>query len=187
MSSCEPRPATIRRLKSRGVLACAFVLTLAGLSGCADGEGFRPLYGPDANGVTTQEKMAKVDVAPIPSRVGQIIRNELIFQKTGGGAPVPPEYRLDITIRESINSTLVQTSGDALGQIYNLDAAFKLTRISDKKVVAQGTSTGRAGFERFPQTYSNVRATDDAKSRAAKSIADDIKTRLAATLSSNKL
>lgn len=188
MWSCEMRPATVRRLKGRVGAGIATIATLLVLAGCADGQGFRPMYAPDANGVGLQEKLAKVDIAPIPSRVGQILRNELIFEKTGGGAEVKPaEYRLDITIRESLNSTLVQTSGEALGQIYNLDAAFKLTRIADKKVVMQGTSTGRAGFERFPQVYSNVRAKDDASSRAAKSVADDIKTRLAATLSSNKL
>ena len=57
--------------------ACALLLGLT-LSACGS-EGFRPLYGTTASGVGLEEKMAQVQVAPIPSRVGQRIRNELIF------------------------------------------------------------------------------------------------------------
>ena len=35
---------------------------------------------------------------------------------------LPPEYRLDVAIRESVSSTLVKIDGNARGQIYNLDA-----------------------------------------------------------------
>ena len=56
-------------------------------------------------------------------------------------------------------------------------------RIKDKKVLLTGASYGRAGFERFQQIYSNVRARDDAENRAAKTIADDLKTRVAAAIS----
>ncbi len=160
----------------------AGVVALA-LSGCASGEGFQPMYGPTGAGVGLQDKLAAVDVATIPSRVGQRIRNELIFQNTGGGEAAPKQFRLDITIRESIGSTLVKSSGEAVSQIYNLDADFKLVRLNDKKVVVTGSSYGRAGFERFQQIYSNVRAREDAENRAAKSIADDLKTRIAAAVS----
>lgn len=144
------------------------------------------MYAPSASGESVQTRMAKVDVAPIPSRVGQRVRNELIFQNTGGGEAEKPEFRLDITIREALASTLVKNTGEALSQIYTLDANFKLIRLSDKQVVLQGASHGRAGFERFQQIYANVRAREDAENRAARTIADDIKTRLAAVLSSNR-
>jgi len=162
-------------------------LALLMLSGCSNGEGFRPMYGPTASGPGVQEKLAKVDIAPIPSRVGQRIRNELIFQKTGGGQQETPQYRLDITIREGLASTLVKSTGEALSQVYTLDAGFKLVRLSDKQIMFQGNSHGRAEFERFQQIYSNVRARDDAENRAARTVADDIKTRLAAVMSSGKI
>lgn len=180
MSSCDPRPtmprrsgaARVRSWLSAGVVAFA-------LAGCA----FQPLHGPTGAGVGLQDRLAAVDVATIPSRVGQRIRNELIFQSTGGGEAATKEFRLDITIKESIGSTLVKSSGEAVSQIYNLDADFRLVRLSDKKVVLTGSSYGRAGFERFQQIYSNVRARDDAENRAAKTIADDLKTRIAAAIS----
>ena len=73
-----------------------------------------------------------------------------IFQTTGGGEALPPTHRLEIASGEVVTSTLVKVDGDALGQIYAVDASFRLVDIKSKKVVLQGTSHARAGFERFP-------------------------------------
>jgi len=153
------------------------------LAACGNG-GIRPLYGATPSGAGLQERMAQVDVATIPGRVGQRIRNDLIFLTTGGGQPLPPTHRLEVTIRESVISTLVKIDGDSLGQIYAVEASFQLISIKDKKVVLKGTSHARAGFERFQAIYSNVRARDDAENRAARTLADDLNTRVATYLSS---
>jgi LPS-assembly lipoprotein len=152
------------------------------LAACGNG-GIRPLYGATPSGAGLQERMAQVDVAPIPGRVGQRIRNDVIFLSTGGGQPLPPTHRLEVTIRESVISTLVKIDGDSLGQVYAIEASFQLISIKDKKVVLKGTSHARAGFERFQAIYSNVRARDDAENRAARTVADDLKTRIATYLS----
>ncbi len=178
----RPAGPESRRPPRFGVL---FAVALAGalIAGCSDGSGFRPLYGTTSlGGADAAEKLAKVEIAPIPGRVGQQIRNEVIFQTTGGGHALPPDYRLEVAIRESITSTLVKVSGDASGSVYNLDADFRLVRISDKKVVMQGKSVSRAGFERFTSVFSNVRARRDAENRAATNVARDLRTRLAAYL-----
>jgi LPS-assembly lipoprotein len=109
----------------------------------------------------------------------------MIFDSTGGGNPLPPTHRLEVVVKESVLSTLVTNEGEALGQIYAIQASFRLIDIKskDKKVVLQGTSHARAGFERFQSIYSNVRAREDAENRAARTVADDLKTRLAAYLS----
>jgi len=181
MSSAET--AVRVRLSRRGVVR-GLVLALAaapGLSACSGG--FQPLYGPTASGVGLQERLAQLDVAAIPGRVGQRIRNELIFQASGGGELAPPTHRLEVSITESVVTTLVKPDGDALGQTYTLQANFKLIEIKNKKVVLTGTSYGRAGFERFQSIYSNVRARDDAENRAARTVADDLKTRVGIYLS----
>lgn len=165
---------------------CLAVLALAiaapGLSGC-DG-GFRPLYGSNGlGGAAVSEKMAQVETAPIPGRVGQRIRNELIFQSTGGGNAAPPAYRLEVAIRESTTSTLIRSDGDAQSRIYSIDASFQLVRLADRAVVLKGNSYGQAAYERFTSIYSNVRAQKDAEDRAAKTVGDELKSRLAAYLS----
>jgi LPS-assembly lipoprotein len=168
---------------ARSAFTVLSLCALAILSGCGD-SGFRPLYGSSAiGGANVEEKLAAVDVAPIPGRVGQRIRNELIYQATGGGLPLPPEYRLDIAVREYVSSTLVQIDGNAAGQVYNLDASYTLVRISDKQVVAEGKSYARAGFERLTSIFANVRARENAENRAAKTVGEELRTRLMAHLS----
>ncbi len=163
------------------VLACAAMPMLA--TGCGDG-GFRPLYAsPAVVGTDVNEKLAQIDIAPIPGRVGQRLRNELIFQSTAGDLPSRPAYRLNIVIRQSITATLVRIDGDSLGSTYNLDASFKLIRMSDNTVMLEGKSYGRSPFQRFDSVFANVRARKDAEDRAARTIGNELKSRLAAFLS----
>ena len=184
MSSSDQRmplnKPTIGGMGRRALLTS--ILASFALAGCETG-GFRPLYATGPTGENVNTKLSQINIATIPSRVGQRLRNELIFENNGGALPAEPLYRLDIAIRESLVSTLVRSDGEAASQIYNLDAKFKLYRLSDKKTILEGTSFGRAGFERYTNIYSNVRAREDAENRAAKTIASDMRSRLAAFLS----
>jgi LPS-assembly lipoprotein len=169
-----------RRSLVRGLTL--LVAAAPALAACG-GEGFRPLYATTPSGVGLEQRLAKVDFAPIPGRVGQRIRNELIFHSTGGGTAATPAHRLEVVVKESLTSTLVRIDGESLSQVYAIEASFRLVNVSDKQVVFQGVSNARAGFERFQSIYSNVRAREDAENRTAKTIAEDIKIRLATYLS----
>lgn len=182
--SAVNRTGNALRSASRLALAAAMVAPL--LAGCGSG-GFRPLYGSaSVGGAQADAKLAQLAVTTIPGRVGQQIRNELIFQATGGGGEVQnPAYRLDVAIRESVTSTLVRIDGDSGSQIFNIEAKFQLIRVADKSVVLSGTSYGRASFERNSSIFSNVRAREDAENRAAKSVAEDLKSRITAHMGSS--
>jgi LPS-assembly lipoprotein len=167
------------RSHALSAVLCAGLAALA-LSGC----GFQPLYGGSTvGGARLSEVMASVDVVPIPGRVGQKLRNELIFANTGGGNPAPTRYRLEIAIKESVTDQLVQITGDATGQVYQLDATFKLIDSASGKLVFQGQSISRAPYNRFQEIFANVRARYDAENRAARTMSDSIKTQVAAYLS----
>jgi LPS-assembly lipoprotein len=184
MSLAETGPARVTLSRRSLVRGLSLLLAVApALAACSDGSGFRPLYGTTPSGAGLQERLAQLEVATIPGRVGQRIRNDLIFQASGGGELAPPVYRLEVSITESLLSTLVKIDGDALSQVYTLQANFKLINLKTKQVVLTGSSNGRAGFERFQSIYSNVRARDDAENRAARTVADDLKTRVAIYLS----
>jgi LPS-assembly lipoprotein len=172
------RASTGWRFFPLGVFVGACLL----LSACGD-SGFKPLYATVGGNKDVFEQLKQVEFAPIPGRVGQAIRNELIFQTTGGGNPLPPAYKLEVVLNENLTSTLVRNTGEAEGQIYSVQATFRLIDHKQKKVVFEGASHARAGFERFVSIYSNVRARKDAEDRVARTIADDLKTRLAAYLS----
>jgi LPS-assembly lipoprotein len=151
-------------------IAVAVSIAACALAGC----GFQPLYGgTTAGGQKLSDVMAGVEINPIPGRVGQKIRNELIFATTGGGYPAPSHYRLDITIKESLVNQLVEISGDATGQVYQLDATFRLMDPTGK-VLLQGTAISRAPYNRFQEIF--------AENRAATTVADSIRTRIAAYL-----
>lgn len=157
---------------------CAGLAALA-LAGC----GFQPLYGgTTAGGAKLVEVMKAVDITPIPGRVGQKLRNELIFATTGGGDPAPTRYKLDIVIKESVTDQLVEITGDATGQIYQLDATFKLVDSANGKIVLQGKGIARAPYNRFQEIFANIRARYDAENRAARSVADSLRTQVAAFL-----
>lgn len=161
------------------LLSVVLVASVAPMLAACGGTGFRPLHATGGFGANASASFAKVQFAPIPGRVGQRIRNELIFQATGGGQQtLDPKYRLEVAIRESVAQTLVQRDGESTGQIYNLDVSFQLVNLETKAVVMQGQSFGRAGFERFESIYANVRARRNAENRAAKTVGNDLKTRL---------
>ena len=166
----------------RVAFACAAACML--VAGCGD-SGFRPMYASSAviGGAEVNQKLAELEIAPIPGRVGQRLRNELIYQSTAGGHAAQPVYRLEIIIRESITPTLVQIDGNSSGSVYNLSTSFRLVRLADKSVALTGESNGRAAFQRFDSVFANVRARQDAEDRAAKTIGEELKGRLAAYLS----
>jgi LPS-assembly lipoprotein len=134
----KPQVEPTRRALLRGLGLT--LVTLPVLTACGEGS-FSPMYGITASGENLSERLAKVDIAPIPSRVGQRIRNELIFNNTGGGEAPKPAFRLEIAIREGLNSTLVTSTGEAFSQVYNVDAGYQLISLKDKAVVLRAPRT----------------------------------------------
>jgi LPS-assembly lipoprotein len=152
-----------------------------GLASC----GIQPMYGGSTvGGAKLVEVMQTVDVAPIPGRVGQKVRNELIFANTGGGYAGPMKYKLDITVKERVIDQLVQITGDARGQVFELSASFTIVNLANGQIIYRGNAVSRAPYERFQEIFANVRARYDAENRAARTISDSIKTQIAAVLSS---
>jgi LPS-assembly lipoprotein len=171
-----------RRAFGRLILACLLSTPLAA---CGTANGFQPLHGPTASGQRLDDRLAAIEFATIPGRVGQRVRNELIFQRDRGGASTASSaHRLDVTLKESVISTMIDRAGNTGSQIYQLEAQYQLIDTKTKKVLFEGRSLGRGGFDRFESVYSNVRAREDAENRVARTVATDIKTRLSTYLSS---
>jgi len=170
--------------RSHAIALVALAVGALALAGC----GFQPLYGSNtttANGTQLSEAMASVDVTPIPGRVGQKVRNELIFANTGGDYAAPQRYKLNIAIRERVIDQLVQISGDARGQVYQLEASFRLLDSATGQVIHQGSAVSRAPYSRYQEVFANVRARYDAENRAARTVSESIKTQVAAFLATS--
>jgi LPS-assembly lipoprotein len=163
------------------------IFALAGLTaGC-----FQPMYG-DSTVVHTaglDTRLAGVRVLPINTpngtplaRVGVGVRNELIYDLTGGGDPGSATHQLTI----SLSSTQLQVIVDVNTarpeiQNYGIDANYTLTDLATGKTVVHGQTFSRVSYD-IPgqqQRFAAARGLRDAENRAAKVIADSIKSRLA--------
>jgi LPS-assembly lipoprotein len=163
-------------------------LAIAGLvAGC-----FEPLYGERSfagTGSSIREKLSGVDVLPIDmpngrseARLGIEVRNALLFDTTGGGAQSAPTHKLKIrlvALRQSVIVDIYTTRPDV--ENYGIDAYYTLTDIATGKIVVNGQTFARVSFD-IPgqqQRFAQARGLRDAESRAAKVIADQIRSRLA--------
>ncbi|WP_210496333.1 LPS assembly lipoprotein LptE [Microvirga antarctica] len=169
----------------RATVRVAIVIGLAlGLSAC-----LRPLYGPTASGQSLQNVLASIDVPELKwtdaqARIGHFIRSELVYDLNGSGSDTPKQFVLNLTFDETLSTPIVDSvSGRAQSATLIGNLTFTLTNKDGTKVITQGRATGQATYDRFKQRFATVRAARDAEIRLAKSLAEQIKTRLAATLS----
>ena len=161
----------------RGLMA---VIGMAlGLSACE----VRPLYGPTTMGVPLADELKAIEIPPIPDRIGHYVRNELIFAFNGTGSQTPARYRLDVKLKERVQSPIIDTvTGRATSATVFMDAEYRLTALATKKEVTSGTLTQIASYDRFSNRLSNVRAARDGEIRDAKTIADEIKNKISMEL-----
>src|SRR5215469_10586833 len=171
----------------RVVFKLAGVACLGGLTaGC-----FQPLYGEVSltNSPPIAPALAGVDVNQIaaPSgsseaRVAVEVRNQLLFNLTGGAAPPPPTHRLAIRMSSNRLSVIVDiNSGRPDVEDYGLNVNYILTDIKTGKAVISGVTSARVSYD-IPgqaQRFARARALRDSENRAAKLIADNIRARLA--------
>ncbi len=173
-------------LRGRSV-RLSLTLTIALMTaGC-----FQPLYG-DARLVPTaglDAKLNAVDVAPINApngtrvaRVAVELRNDLLFDLTGGSGQLPPLYRLDIQLVPTQTQVIVDiNSGRPDVQNYGINASYVLTEIATGKKTVNGQTFSRVSYN-IPgqeQRFAGERGLRDAENRAVKVIAENIRNRLA--------
>ncbi len=183
MMGKHPQTGKKQQISLKAV-SVALLLSFTGtfLSACS----FKPLYGTTATNVQLQETLKSVSIPEVPGRVGQVVRNELIFRFTGGGHAAAPQYRLTLAVKESVKSQFVRRDGDSEGQFLELNTSFKLYRVGDDKLpILEGVSFAKAAFNDNTSIYSNVRSRRNAEDRAAKTTAEDLQVRISAFLSGN--
>jgi len=150
------------------------------LGGC-----IQPLYGPLAADAPLVADLQAIAIDDIPDRLGHYVKNELVFAFNGTGSEVAPRYRLKVTMSERVQTPILDTvTGRATSATVIVDAKYKLTTIASDVVVTEGVAFGVASYDRFSNRFANLRAARDSEIRDAKTIADQIRTRVAAALAS---
>jgi LPS-assembly lipoprotein len=155
------------------------------LGGC-----FQPLYGTstETGRPAVRDALSAIDVQQIPAAANTSeaplavkIRNDLLFNFTGGGYPAPSTHKLKVEIFGN-RAVVVIDRATALPNLetYTLRTTYSLTEIATGKVVVTGQASAPVSYDTLgQQRFARLGGMHDAERRAAKVISDNITTRLA--------
>lgn len=160
----------------------AFTLAaVLALSGCTAA----PLYGEGPATAGVRADLAAISVLPATDRVGQLIRNELIFAFTGGSLPATPIYELSLGVTAS-GGGLNLTGGAQLAAGVTVTVRYTLVEIAGGTTVDSGTVSVQTRYTRSNSAFANVRAEQDAEQRAAVEAARQLALDIAAALAARR-
>lgn len=145
---------------------------------------FQPLHGSGAAQPDTASGLSNVAVSQVSSRVGQQVRNHLLFLLNGGYASPEKTHEARIRVTWS-NKQLAAIEGvrDNVSGSVTVVASYDLIDLSTGKAVGRGSRQAQAFYDRTGQVFSNNRAERDAENRAAKEAAESLRLAIASDLS----
>ncbi len=139
--------------------------------------GFQPLYSVSGTGSVFSD-FSSVQVAPAKDRIGQLLSNEL-RQLLNVSSGVPrPQYRLVTTVRESTSSLAVKKSALATRAILTAQVSYNLVSLRTHRTVTSGNNDIAVGYNIYSAEYATIAAEKDARNRAIKELAQDIRLQL---------
>ncbi|MBT5049263.1 MAG: hypothetical protein HOM58_12255 [Rhodospirillaceae bacterium] len=163
----------LRRSAAIGVLAC---ITVAA-AGC----GFSPLYGKA--GGSDAAVLSTIQIKQIPDRVGQTLRNFLLERLAPKGQARRTAYTLSVKLTESKRVLAIRKDETATRANLVMTADFSLTADHAPR---RGTITGVAvstnSYNVLRSDFATLSAEKDARDRALRTIADEIRLQVAAAL-----
>ena len=147
----------------------------------------QPLYAPSGPSAAVQNAaLASIYVKPADDRVGQQVRNALIFLLNGGsGQPANPAYELELKVSRSNRGALViqtPTDGEPTASTVTVTTNYTLTDTVDETKISTRRARASASYDVSGQEFANTRAERDAENRAARDVAERIRALLAADL-----
>jgi LPS-assembly lipoprotein len=175
MSSYDHNRSGEGRKAGRLILLAA--VAAAALAACT----VQPLYAPTVAGTSVATSLGDITIDPVDDRLGQEVRNKLIFQLNGGkGQPASANYRMVLAVSSTTSALGVTPIATAPAYSITVAATYEVRSIADDKIVLRSTSRQSASYDTKNQLYANERAVLDAENRAAALVANDIRIRLAA-------
>ena len=117
-------------------------------------------------------------------RLAVQIRNDLLFNFTGGGSSQSPTHELIVRIGGGLGGRTIVSVDRATRlpdvESYTLNTTYTLTEIATKKVVVTGRATTNVSYNTLgQQRFARISGMHDAERQAAKVISDNITTRMA--------
>jgi len=156
-------------------LISAIALALS-LNAC----GFHPLYGTIGGGPGIN--MSSIYVSPIPERVGYELRNDLLDLFDSMGQSEGAAYRLEIVLKNEKVALGFLNNAEITRYNYYLTARYDLISTATNKAVKSGVARTITSYNVVTSPYATVVAEKDAQNRAARDVAETIRTELAVYL-----
>lgn len=156
---------------------------LVGLAAILGACTVNPVYGPAPGGGGVQATLARVEIEPVDDRVGQVVRNQLQFQLSGGREGGEALYRMKLTVTSRQVGLGLTTVEEAPTYSINVSATYEVTRVATGEMVLRSTGHATASYNTVNQAFANARAKLDAENRAATAVANDIALRVAGAVS----
>jgi LPS-assembly lipoprotein len=151
------------------------------ITGCT----WQPLYGDTAysSSVVPDPVLSQVYVSDVNTRVGQQVRNHLIFLLQGGKDNASTRYELKMRVRDIDNRyAAVRNVRDFTAGQVTVTASYDLIDKTTMERVAGGSRVATAPYDRTPMDFANSRAQRDAENRAAKEVAEQLRLAIASDL-----
>jgi len=155
-----------------GMARIAVALALLVLPGAC---GFTPLYAGGGEG-TVGQAMRQIQIAPIPDRIGQLVRDRLVLAL---GEPATAGYRLETVLQQQTEGFGIRGDNTVTRERLTLTATYRLVDLATGKVVLNDSARSDAGVDVVSADYANVVAEETAFERNAQAVADQIRNRLA--------
>ena len=168
----------IRKRPAAGrYLLPAFGIMALLLSSC----GFQPLY--KSGGSSDEATLATVEVVQIKDRVGQQLRNLLTEGFSPRGRSARTDYRLTVTLTESKAGLAIKKDETATRANLTIHAEFILVALQNPRL---GTFAGRAlstnSYNILTSDFATLSAERNARNRALRTLAEEIRLRVASAL-----
>ena len=162
------------------ILALSLVLSTL-LSAC----GYSSLYGQRTDGrFTVDQHLKLIHIHSINERIGQHLHNNLLARLNIKGKPATPLDELTVTLKEANSNLGVKNSAIVTRGNLKISATFTLSQAANKasgieaSTLITATVTTISSYD-IPQAhYSALAALKDARARAVKDTADNIRTQL---------
>jgi LPS-assembly lipoprotein len=150
--------------------------------------GFQPLYGPEGRDSAAVQGLQQVRLAPLPDRAGQQLHNFLRNEINPYGQPSDPQYVLRMSVLERLESLGIREDETATRANLTLMARFELVELSSGETLLKGRSSSTNSYDILDAEvrYATIVSEADARERAMRQIAKDIRTRLSVYFSTKQ-
>lgn len=141
--------------------------------------GFRPLYKSGGG----EAALASVQIDVIKDRMGQQLRSMLIDRFAPRGRASRSDYRLSVALTESKAGLAIKKDETATRANLTITARFNLVALQNSQLGSfKGEAFSTNSYNILTSDFATLSAERDARERALRSLAEEIRLRVASAL-----